>query len=197
LPIYLITNIKENKYYVGVTRQKILARWKNHCDMARRDSNSGYYLHRAMRRDGLESFDIQELSKESDPEKLKNLERVWIILLQSRSDAYGYNLTAGGDGTTGYKYTKKQRQDLSERTKRIFKERPEIRQKMSDSRKGIPAWNKGIPQPHTHCRNGHLLSEDNLINRKKEVYRSCLTCHRERQRIRVGYYVRNPHANHL
>jgi hypothetical protein len=147
-----------------------------------------------MRKYGVENFDIQVLSEGTDDTELKNLEKIWIILLQSRSDKYGYNLTDGGDGRPGHKYTSEELKAMSESRKIWAAAHPEHFQKMVAARSGV-AWNKGIHK--TVCRNGHALTDDNILYRKGSTEKNCRTCHNEHARIRTGYYDRHPNADHL
>ena len=59
--IYLITNIKNNKKYVGQHNEDIIdERWRTHKGNARRDTLN-YDLYIAMRKDGIENFTIETL----------------------------------------------------------------------------------------------------------------------------------------
>jgi group I intron endonuclease len=84
--IYLITNIKNNKTYVGKTKGSIDKRWVRHKSSARNGSQT--HLHRAMVKDGFENFTISLLSEGYDQE-----ERYYISKLNPE-----YNMTQGGDG---------------------------------------------------------------------------------------------------
>lgn len=87
--IYQITNIKNNKRYIGKTKHTAQFRWKQHCYQARIGSTS--LLHKAIRKYGEDSFIIEQL--DDADEFLDILEVTWIELLQPQ-----YNLTKGGDG---------------------------------------------------------------------------------------------------
>lgn len=195
--VYLITNLVNDKYYVGKTVKSLNRRWSAHKKRAKTNPKS--YIHNAIKRYGEENFDIQVLSKESDETKCINLEKVWIILLQSKSEDYGYNLTSGGDGMVGCRYSIEYKKDISERVKNLWKN-PEYVKNICASRKGRIPWNKGKileTSPwnkgkfKTNCIKGHLLTENNFVGKS----RNCSICNRERQRIKSGYYNRHPHEN--
>lgn len=101
MPVYLITNLVNGRYYVGKTIGDVKRRWSHHIYKYRAEKRQ--YIYNAIRKYGPDCFDIQILSEGQDDKKLLNLEKVWITLLQSKFDAYGYNLTNGGQGTVGLK----------------------------------------------------------------------------------------------
>lgn len=101
--IYCITNLINNKRYVGKTTQSIEERFKQHC----RDSRKGKYKNRplydAMNKYGIENFKIECLEKVEDSSILSEREIYWIHELNSYG-SNGYNATEGGDGTILYDY---------------------------------------------------------------------------------------------
>lgn len=90
----MIINNINNKKYVGQTNN-IERRWKEHKSLAR-TGNYKYksILYDAMRKYGIEKFEIKELEKclISD---LENKEKHWITLLQTTTPN-GYNILKGG-----------------------------------------------------------------------------------------------------
>jgi group I intron endonuclease len=93
--IYLITNLVNGKYYVGKTERSILIRWGEHCSCKHEDV---YKLHRAIKKYGANSFIIEVLGTCTSLNQLNQLEELWIRLLESYTDQFGYNMTMGGDG---------------------------------------------------------------------------------------------------
>lgn len=89
--IYKITNILNNKVYIGQTIMTLKSRWNKHKSKSRY-SNEGLYG--AMQKYGIENFIIEEIIK-CPVEELNNLERYYISLYNSYED--GYNRTLGGD----------------------------------------------------------------------------------------------------
>lgn len=121
-----------NKSYIGKTTQPLKKRLGQHS----RFKDGGFAIHGALRKYGLESFVVQELSRATTEEQLTNLEKLWIILLQSANPKYGYNLTWGGDGGSHNEETKAK---LSKAQKGV-PNKPhslETRQKMSRSHMGM------------------------------------------------------------
>lgn len=113
--IYKITNIINNKLYVGqTTKKRPTDRFSQHryyANHPEQESNISY-LHRAMASDGVNNFKF-EILEEVDDDILNSREQYWIEKLKTLAPN-GYNLTEGGDGTKGYSRT----QSAEERDKR-------------------------------------------------------------------------------
>lgn len=88
--LYQITNRVDGKRYVGVAvcAQK---RWREHQHHAR--TGGGFKLHAAMRKHGIENFEMQVIATLPTDEEVKIAERIAIAI-----ETPEYNLTAGGDG---------------------------------------------------------------------------------------------------
>lgn len=62
-------------------------------------------IHRAIKKHGWSSFSVSVLESGIETaERLSELERRWIAKLNTMDRAVGYNLTAGGEGLSGYKH---------------------------------------------------------------------------------------------
>lgn len=120
MPIYLVRNLVNDKLYVGQTVREISMRWRHHMQDAKHGSRLA--LHRAIRKYGPEQFTVEQLSPACTEQEMNNLERIWIVILQSTTTERGYNLTYGGDGHI-----------VTDQT----------RQHLSESHKGQRAFNKG------------------------------------------------------
>lgn len=90
--IYKITNNINGKAYIGLTTQTIPIRWAKHKNNA---NFIDYPLYRAMRKYGIENFDIKEIEC-VDNKKLSEREVYWIKYYNTYYD--GYNATKGGEG---------------------------------------------------------------------------------------------------
>ena len=91
--IYQITNKVNGKIYIGKTEFSIEKRFKEHCQDAFKERNKNRPLYRAMRKYGIENFEISLLEETNNPEEK---EIYWIE--KKGSFKYGYNATKGGDG---------------------------------------------------------------------------------------------------
>ena len=92
--IYKITNILDNKCYIGQSVD-IYKRWCDHCKCGcGMDTPKNNKLYAAMLKDGLENFTF-ELLEECPKEELNKKETFYINLYESND--YGYNITKGND----------------------------------------------------------------------------------------------------
>lgn len=103
--IYLHWNPITDRGYVGQTINGVSNRWRDQVKVTRWPHHGGYRypLSRAIRKHGKEVFEHQVLSVSHTKTALDNLEKVWIILLQTREQ--GYNLATGGEGNPGLNHT--------------------------------------------------------------------------------------------
>lgn len=128
--IYAIINKINNKTYVGKT-QNFQKRIKDHLKIANGGKetypNSFSYVHAAINKYGKENFDFSILIDNIENESLAfELEKEKICELKT-SGYLLYNLTEGGDGVVGHKFSK------------------ESKIKMSLAHIGKIPWNKGVP----------------------------------------------------
>ena len=91
--IYQIINNINGKIYIGKTEFSIEKRFKEHCKDAFKRENEKRPLYAAMRKYGIENFEISLIEETDNPEER---EIYWIE--QKRSFKNGYNATKGGDG---------------------------------------------------------------------------------------------------
>lgn len=92
--IYKITNNINQKVYIGKTERDIKTRWEEHCSDARHLSDiSNRPLYLAMRKYGIDAFNIEQIEETDFPEER---EKYWIEYYDSFNN--GYNATIGGDG---------------------------------------------------------------------------------------------------
>lgn len=121
--VYCHTNLLNGKRYVGWTGKTLEERWAEHFRASRR---SRLHFHLAIKKyDGLDIWEHEVICSASSEEEAKQLERFWISELKTtnfRQDHNGYNMTDGGDGTSGFTYSEEQRANI----KRIRAEMKEI-----------------------------------------------------------------------
>ena len=119
--IYLLTSTATSKVYVGQTRRTLYKRFQDYKYAAKK---SQQYICRAIRKYGLETFQIQELEVLSDctQKELDTREVFYITKYHSNNPELGYNLTGGGGGAP----------ELAD----------EIRQHLSEIRRGRKVWSK-------------------------------------------------------
>ena len=127
--IYRFKNKITNKVYIGWSG-KPSARFRYHKYAAYTRKDSGKFYN-AIRKYGIDNFDFIIIYQSMDELHIKNIEPYFITLYDSFKN--GYNMSAGGEGQTGFRH--------SEKTIDEFKKR-------------IP-WNKGI-------KTGPLLPDHKL-----------------------------------
>ena len=103
--IYIITNDINDKVYIGQTIKTIKHRWKEHQTKAYQvegDSRNDTCFYQAIRKYGLEHFQIKELEYVENNDFLFDRECYWIAEYNSYQN--GYNSTIGGEGRHWYNY---------------------------------------------------------------------------------------------
>ena len=129
--VYKITNLVNQKIYIGITNQTPQYRFTQHINHADRGANT--HFARAIRKYGKKNFKLQELEYCKTYEDAQEFEKLYIEQYNSIID--GYNMSAGGGGSVGFK--------ISEETKAKLRGRIislETRKKISDSAKGNTKW---------------------------------------------------------
>ena len=129
--IYKITNKINNKIYIGQTiKERPTDRFSQHRYAARHlESDSGIsYLHRAMNVDGVDNFSF-EIIEQVDNDLLNEREKYWIKYYNCQVPN-GYNLTEGGEGTSGYSRPQsiEEREKRQQSNKQFFIDHPEAKE---------------------------------------------------------------------
>lgn len=95
--VYCHTNKLNGKKYIGITKQKPEERWRQ---------GKGYKkgaFHNALKKYGWDGFSHVVLYSELSEVEAKEKEIELIAKYHTNEEANGYNITEGGDGTSGYK----------------------------------------------------------------------------------------------
>jgi len=159
--IYKITNLINNKIYIGQTTKTLDERLIRHFVDARYRQNT--HILKAIKKYGKENFIIEKLEKCNFLEELDKREIYWIKKLNSKNRDIGYNITDGGQGTHGYIFTKKIREKIGKKSKgrkhteetkfkmsktaKIIHNLPDVKKKNSDGVKKA-FKNKEIKRKH-------------------------------------------------
>ena len=201
--VYIITNSVNGKVYVGQTISSMARRWRQHAHYATRSLPSGMAIHHAMRKYGIDAFQIRELEQGLDRSDLDRLEIFYIAEFHATDPQFGYNLTGGG---VSYVVTPEMRRAMS--VSAIASMTDAKKKKISDALKGrhvtsqetldkMSAASSGrvfSPEARLHmaqaarnrpvkliCVNGHFLTGDNIYVRP-DGHRQCKTCVRDHQK---------------
>lgn len=125
--IYQIKNRESGKIYVGKTARTLEIRMKEHLN------ETDTYIDRAIQKYGIDAFDVSVI-EECDDEKLNEREIYWIAFYNCKKPN-GYNLTDGGEGVIGYKFSPELiAQRSKSRQGKKFSEK--ARKALSNSKKG-------------------------------------------------------------
>lgn len=161
--IYKISNLINNKVYIGQTIKTIEYRWKHHCKL--NNKRSCRFLLNAIRKHGKENFKIEEIEKCENKEELNIREKYWISFYKSFGE--GYNLTSGGNFNV----------ELSLESRKMISKKLKGK---SNGRKGIPTghtpWNKGkkfspeVIEKMRHSRFAYIYKiNPNYIKKEKII----------------------------
>lgn len=120
--IYKITNIQNEKVYIGQTIRPIQQRFRRHINDAINNKLDTHFA-RAIRKYGKESFIIEEIDSATSQEELNEKERFWINYYNSIET--GYNETDAISKCGGNTYKSKNIEELQE-----------IKEKLSQSKMG-------------------------------------------------------------
>ena len=105
------------KMYVGITKQTPPSkRW------AGGSGYKGQVFYNAVKKYGWDNIEHDIIAEHLTKEEAENFEIVLIDKLQTRNPKYGYNVTVGGEGTKGKKYSKEECARKSETAKEIWRQ---------------------------------------------------------------------------
>ena len=94
--IYKIQNKINGKIYIGQTINSIEKRFGSHIKAANNKKNNSI-IYKAIRKYGVQSFEVSVIDEAKDKETLNEKEKYWIRKLNSLSP-HGYNISIGGTG---------------------------------------------------------------------------------------------------
>lgn len=115
---YKITNLLNNKIYIGKTKN-IKTRWNEHQSRASNEKSDRYNspLSNAIRKYDPSNFQFEIISIFETESEVNNCEISLISQYQSNINkfgkSFGYNLTDGGDGISGWQHTIETRNKMS------------------------------------------------------------------------------------
>ena len=109
--IYKITNLINNKIYIGQTRQKLSKRWGQHNE-TRKDS----VISNAIQKYGKQNFSIEQIDSAETQQDLNIKEIYWIAYFNTLDPKIGYNRSPGGDS---YVMTEEQKTKISSSKKGV------------------------------------------------------------------------------
>lgn len=105
--IYKIEHRESGKIYIGKTARTLEERMKEH-----RWSNE-LYIDRAIRKYGINAFEVSVVEECADSNELNEREIFWIAFYNCKNPN-GYNMTDGGDGGAGHVVSEEAKKKISE-----------------------------------------------------------------------------------
>ena len=133
--IYLITDKKNNRYYVG-SSNCIQRRWAEHRSHLNRGIHGNSYLQNAWSKHGKDDF-VFEVLEQCPEANLANREAFWIAHYGSLDRDKGYNISDV------------ERRALSEETKRRLSEAHTGKKLSEETKRKLSEANKGKSRPHS------------------------------------------------
>lgn len=127
--IYKITNLVNNKIYIGQTTKTREQRWRKHQQEAKselKNKRPHNYFHSALLKYGAENFKCEIIDQADSIEELNEKEIFWIDYLNTTNRDIGYNLMTGGKSGLKSDETKKK---IGEHTKQLWGQ-PEVANRM-------------------------------------------------------------------
>lgn len=103
--IYKTTNLINGKIYIGRHKAKTISKSYK---------GSGILLKEAINKYGKDNFLCEVIDTAETEDELNSLEIYWIDYYNARDLSIGYNIAAGGFGTSGYQHTSEAKQKMNE-----------------------------------------------------------------------------------
>lgn len=157
--VYMHTT-PNGKRYIGITCRNVSKRWRN---------GDGYktqrVFYRAISKYGWVNISHEVLHTGLSENAAKDKEKELIARYNATDSQFGYNVTAGGDGMSGYTCTEEHRENLRE-SHLGQKWTDESRKKLSESLKGHPSYtlgmkfNEGTRRKISEALKGRPVSEE-------------------------------------
>lgn len=171
--VYCARHRDTGRVYVGQTHRKFEQRREEHCYQAARGKLK--LFHAALVKYGIAAFDWEVLESDiTSVDVADQREVAWIEKLHAHVSMGGFNLTKGGQGSSGFSHTEESRKKIGDRFRGIPKS-PEQRAKMGAA---ISA-----------ARKGKKLGPRNLTPEQRERMSAA-----QRGKKRTGGWKHNAHA---
>ena len=148
--IYKITNIQNNKVYIGQTIRPIEQRFKRHLSDALNNILDTHFA-RAIRKYGKENFIIEQIDEAQTQDELNQKEQYWIKYYNSVND--GYNETDAISKCGGNTYQSKTEEEME-----IIKEK--IRQTKIGSKNPM----------------ARKIKRTNIITQEVDIFDTIISC---------------------
>lgn len=109
--VYSITNITDNRAYIGSSTKNVFGRILDHKRRLKKGIHYNPHLQRAWNKDGEENF-IFDVVEFHEPEFCLSMEQYWMNLLNVCNSKYGYNVAPATYSSYGQRRTEKQKENI-------------------------------------------------------------------------------------
>jgi group I intron endonuclease len=140
--VYLVTNEKNGKRYVGITSRSVRARWMDHKSRGRASRRYNRPLYNAIAKYGSQAFSVRTIAATISWQRACKSEEECIHEYGTLAPQ-GYNLTLGGEGNLGRVVTASQREAI--------RQAATGRKVSVETRKLLSAMRKGKPKSSQHA----------------------------------------------
>jgi len=170
--VYMFNFINEKKY-IGITTYNPEKRKREHLSCSRK-LKPQYILHKAIKLYGEKSFEMTILEKTKNKDELKLLEKKYIKEYNTYfENGNGYNMTYGGEGNFGYKFTEEMKLKMSQKRKELIKNNPEIIKKWKESMKNF--WTEDKKLSMSILKIEQIKNNPEIIEKWKESMKNYWT----------------------
>ena len=169
--IYMFESPSTKKYIGQTTTARFLKRMSKH--KSRHSPCTAFK--NAIAKYGFENMQFSIIDCTDDVSLLDSLE-IKHIKEQKSYGKMGYNLTTGGEGACGYKYTPEQKQKMSLRIKRHYEDHPESREEMSRKKRQFYKDNPSVRMEISRERKAYLSTPEGKLNQRKASLLGAKAC---------------------
>ncbi|MFW5847598.1 MAG: GIY-YIG nuclease family protein [bacterium] len=191
--IYMITNLVNNKKYIGQTIRSIIRR----IDDYKRGVGCNPYIIKAFNKYGFENFKFEVIDTASNLSELNEKEIKYIIKYNTTNRNLGYNIEAGGKNSSASNETRKK---LSKAKKNIKQNKDWVNKRTEKLVKPvikIDIINNKILNKYTSLAEAAIKNDDNLSY--SQINRKCLGLSKNKTNIIYCYeedYINNTIPKH-
>ena len=198
--VYVHTNITNGKKYVGITSRSVERRWQNG-----NGYNKGTVFRNAIDKYGWDGFRHDVLYSGLSEDDAKNMEIKLIKEFNTMDGHFGYNRTAGGEGTVGLVHTEETRNKM--RMSHIGTHHSEsTKKKISNSSIGNTKWlgkkhseetKRKMSEAREQYYKENPVTEEESAERSvraKSAYENDSTLKKRLSIARIKYFEENPDA---
>lgn len=168
--IYSITNIVNNKKYIGSTAKSFNSRWKKHITNLKNGGHASHHLQNSWNKYGENNFEFKIEEVVDSLENLLNLERDYIAKYDSYNNGYNENPDPNFSPMLNKNTQEKVSEGMKKYWERLKEELSEDEyKKLCKEKHGHSAWNKGIKMSEEQTKNMRV--------KKKEVTQAMKDVH--------------------